>query len=123
MPTQSYELLICPVCLKQVEWDAEYGSTCYHDEYGEVEAVRVEAEPKGLTPARHLALFRLQEQKREVSFREAERRWFANLPQEERERIDAERLAKMTSFDRMMDQALKSMIEDSKRSLLTQLGP
>jgi len=116
-----YSVLICPVCLEQVADDPEYGSSCYHDEYGEVDAIRVMAEPQGLVPARGLALFKLQENKRELAFREAERRWFANLPREERDRREAERRASMTPSARMMEDALKSMIADTRRSILEQI--
>lgn len=115
----SYEILVCPVCLQQMEHDPEYGSDCYHDEYGgSVEAIRLTVEPQNLSLTRDLALFRLQDAKREAAFKLAERRVYEKLSQEEKDRLKAERWAKMSP----MEKALHQQLEGQRESLLSQLS-
>lgn len=102
----SYEIRVCPVCHEQVEWDYEQGYRCYHDEYGEAEAVKVAVDPVGLEAALALGLFRLQEDGREKAFQLAERRWFASLPEAERERLTAERRSKMSPLALALEDSL-----------------
>jgi hypothetical protein len=113
----TYKILICPVCAEQVDDDPYEGARCYHAEYGNVEPVEVSVaiDAAEFASRRGLALFRLQEDKREIAFREAERRWFASLPKEERARIKAERRAQMSPMGRLLDDMVESMVEDARR--------
>lgn len=119
MTRLTYTLLLCPVCLEQVEHDPEYGAGCYHEEYGgNVDAIEVEVlslDRMDLYPKRDLALFRLQEDRREADFRLAEQRWYDSLSvadrfweDERRKRVRREEGAgasSLSGFMRVMQEA------------------
>lgn len=93
MSDSAYIVLICPVCMKQVE-DLDEGCGCWHKEYGgDVEAVSVAAsvDPLALHAACIERSQELEEQKAAQAKRDKEREAWQALPKEERERIEAER--------------------------------
>lgn len=122
-----YELHICPVCFAPASAD-EYADepACWHEEYGPVEAIVVSAEPDAaqLRARRALALFRLQEERRERDFRVAEERWYENLSvadrfweDSRRKRIRREELKAAAPMER----AMMSMLDGWKDNLEQQL--
>lgn len=73
-----YKLRVCPVCLTQMEDD----ECCWHDEFRNAITpigVRVDLDAADLQAKRGLALFRLEQLRRESDFAAAERRWYENL--------------------------------------------
>ena len=112
---RGYEILVCPICGDQIHEDYEYGARCHHAEYGEVEAVAVKVEPKNLENVMALGRLRLQTQREDVAWREAERRVFLALPKEERERIKAERLAAMNPIHSMIEATIREEIDRINR--------
>jgi len=115
-----YEILICPVCLTQIERDWETGADCYHRELGgNVEAVTVPASvlAKDLSDAVAAAQPKLKEEKEKEAKRRKEREAWEALPAEERERIKAEEWAKMSP----MEKALRQQFQDLSRSTNRQL--
>lgn len=118
-----YHVRLCPVCLEQLE-DEE---ACWHGEYGgAVEAIAVVAvaDQAHLNSQRGLALFRLQEDRRDADFAEGERRWYENLSvadrfweDERRKKLRREQLAAMSPMDR----AFVSMVSGWGPSLARQL--
>jgi hypothetical protein len=135
MAPATYKLLICPVCLEQVEWDREEGSACFHAEYGHVEAIEVSADPDQaqLTIRKGLALFRLQEDRREAAFRQADRDWYANLSVADRfwhdQRVDrdrreaqARRLASLAPGVRRMEETMRQVWSSSLLDAQLSLG-
>lgn len=119
--SETYEILVCPVCLEQSYEEFGYEAESpdhFHDEWGTVEPVRVKVElPPTFKVARDLALFRLSEQKREQAFGLAERRVYENLPQEEKERLHAERLAAMSPMERALHHMVTAQLEDTRHAL------
>lgn len=122
-----YTLSICPVCGDQVEPDYEEGRTCFHEEFGGyVEPVEVDALPDAaqLQSRQALALFRLQEDRREADFRLAARRWYENLSvadrfweDERRKRVRQQEIEAMSPMGR----AMASMVDDYTGSLIAQM--
>lgn len=107
-----YRIYVCPVCREQVEeecgWDGSEGRYCHHDEYGgRVEPVEVSAVPDAI--ALDLAISSLDQELDEKHARyirdQGMWEWWRDLPQEERERISAERLAEMSPMARAMMRA------------------
>lgn len=116
-----YEVMICPVCMKQVEYGGyEEPTGHYHDEYaGIVQPVTVPAsvDPHKLHAACIKVSGTLREQKDEESKRRKEREDWDALPQAEKDRILAERWAAMSTEEKAFSQMVDGMRADLSRSL------
>lgn len=117
-----YEIKVCPVCLEQIETDWETGADCYHREYGgNVEAVTVPASvlAKKLSEAIEAVQPKLEEQQQEEAERVKKREEWEALPEEERERLRAERWAAMSPMEKALYQQYHPQ---RKADLRDQLG-
>lgn len=116
-----YEIMVCPVCLGQVEPEYEQPTGHYHEDYvGIVKPVTISASvlAKKLSEAIEVAQPKLEEQRQEEAERRKKRAEWEALPKEERERIKAERWAKMST----MEKALYEQFGQSQADLIDQLG-
>lgn len=116
-----YKLLICPVCLEQVEPGGfEDITACWHSEYGgEVEPMTVPAHvmASDLSVAKEAADPVLEQLlAKETPRREKREAWEA-LPQAEKDRIKAEEWAAMTPEQK----AFHNLTESFRKSLTRQL--
>lgn len=120
-----YELLICPVCLEQVEPGGYEDVTgCYHQNYGgyvepmtipaHVMASDLSAAREGADPVLEKLLAR------ETARREKQEAWEA-LPQAEKDRIKAEEWAAMTPEQKAFHNLTESLTESFRESLTRQL--
>lgn len=113
-----FTIAICPVCREQINWDDDVSPGCTHLEYGGwVDAIEVDVTPDvdQLRSRCDLAVFRLQEDRREQAFRDAERAWYANLSvadrfweDQRRKRVHREGLADLPRMD-----AINSVIQET----------
>lgn len=116
-----YEIMVCPVCLEQVEPEHEGPTSHYHEDYvGTVEPVTVPASvlAEKFLDAVEAAWAKLEEQWQEEAERREKRAEWKALPEAERERIRAERWAAMSP----MEKALYQQFELSEEDLRNQLG-
>lgn len=123
----SLVLHICPVCGEQVVPFPDGDESCYHAEYGgDIRPVEVAAvpDPADLRARTALALFRLQEDRRDAAFREAARRWYENLSvadrfweDSRRKRVRREQVEAMRPFDRTVAMLADSWGGDLMRQL------
>lgn len=120
-----YQLLICPVCLSQVEDHSEEGAWCYHNGYGHVEPmeVPVSVPAKDLSEAQNAAQPALEDSWEREAKRRKEREEWEALPSKEKERFKAERWAKLTPIEKAMDEAVWGVLEDLRKpSFLEQIS-
>lgn len=112
-----YELKICPVCREQVEEDYEYGTYHSHKGYhGDIEPVLIRiAVPESVEQAVKLAQPGLEEKRAKQERWDAQLDWWLSLPQDERDRREAERRAAMSPMERALEDSIRGMAEDSRR--------
>lgn len=104
-----YEIMVCPACMEQIHFaDYEEPPGHYHDGYaGVIVPVTIPASAlaKKLSEAVKAAQPKLEEQRQEEAERVRKREEWEALPEEERERIRAERWAAMSPMEKAMYQA------------------
>lgn len=112
-----YTLLVCPVCLEQTwesfGWEGE-SANHFHEEWGEVEPLRLKVDLPDFAELREAALLALQPQKAEQAKRKAEREAFEALPETEKERIRAEKRAAMSPMERLLHDSIGAQLKDSR---------
>lgn len=111
----SYEIQVCPVCGNQLYGDYEYGTYCWHEEYGSVYAVTVKVEPQNLAGMMELGRLELREERVDRDWRQAARAVFDKLSPEEQERRRAEAWEGMTLEQRGMHRIIQSPEEQNRR--------
>lgn len=102
-----YEIMVCPVCMEQVEPEYEGPTGHYHEDYaGTVGPVTIPASvlAKKLSDAVKAAQPKLEEQRQEEVGRVKKREEWEALPEAERERIRAKRWAAKSSLEKAMYQ-------------------
>lgn len=107
-----YELRICPVCRLQVEEDYEEGARHWHKGYhGDIEPVllRIPVPPNlesAVTsePVREMLAAKARKQERW----DAQLSWWRSLPQEERDRREAERRSKLSPMALALEVTFRS---------------
>jgi hypothetical protein len=121
-----YELKICPVCREQVEEDYEYGTHHHHTGYwGDIEPVAIKIpvpDRVELAISSELVQSVLKEKVRKQERRDAQMDWWHSLPQEERNRREAERRAALSPMARAMEDMLRPsrpLLDQFSRQLWT----
>lgn len=119
MSGYDFEVWICPVCREQTDDAPGDEAGHLHDAYGWVDAVKVPV--LVIAEAEQLAIAEIQDklkaQRRRHETREAHLDWFRSLPQEERDRMEDERRAKMSPFELMLESAVLDQVAATRAVL------
>lgn len=117
-----YELKVCPVCREQVEEDYEYGTYHSHKGYhGDIEPVLIRiAVPESVEQAVKLAQPGLEEKRAKQERWDAQLDWWLSLPQDERDRREAERRSKLSPMALALENMMLAEAKRFRESVLRQ---